>query len=893
MGGYVMGSELPKGFTLDEPSQELPQGFTLDVKQDVFNKYQAGELDEEKTKIADELNRRGSFRPNLRNTIMDEMAQKIGPMQALSIGAGKGLVDIGRGLGLVEEAGEEEISAMDILEKEYPGSVIAGEIVGQALPFLPFGMGASSLVNIPARIIFSTLVGGAEGGILSKGTGGKFGTGAKIGTAITLAAEIFFPVLGRLGSSLFRRVMKKAPKGAMLDVSGKPTKELQEALDKSGISFEDLSEDATTLIEKQKPGTDPEQVARKALFEEEGVEVTTGELTKDFGQLAEEQRLIESVQDTAAEPLRQFKLKQSEQIKTSLRDNFDFDVDQEGTGQLIHDSLTGQKKLLRTQKNELYETAAENAKEIGGVPIFTDNLREAMPDADLFEDLAITAPQGMESLDKLLTKYGIKDASEEAIGKGFEPTQLTIENFERFRKTLGMIERGDQTGAVAVATRKIKDALDNELAEIGGAFDNMMMTEKQFVDYHKTGDISPSAYGGYETLEGISWLGKPEKYKKILKENKYGDESIIFRQSDDPLKYTKTDDAGKIMRDEKGMGLNLSKSEMIKKGLPLTDTTVVAFNKKGQPIGFASNEFGADGVWVAEEYQKKGIGVELLDELRKQFKPERKMGQSTPAGEELIRSYYNKKYKPQMGKVEEIQKTLKEARKTVRQLKTEFSPQSVIGRVIDTKKDGVTQITEASKIYSKLVGKASPVEETRRMVKSLMKSDKGKEAVASLQASTILDLIDAGFGTESRKISGQKVFNPIAFKRRLNNIGNDKLKAIFANEKGVLKKLNNIEKIAGELIPPSGTQPKGSASVILDLMNTLGLAGISTKIPGGAFLIGSIKAAADPVKKGAAVKRALKAQPEMLRITNMFEETFPGIASAMAIPLAIEGGLNE
>jgi len=114
------------------------------------------------------------------------------------------------------------------------------------------------------------------------------------------------------------------------------------------------------------------------------------------------------------------------------------------------------------------------------------------------------------------------------------------------------------------------------------------------------------------------------------------------------------------------------------------------------------------------------------------------------------------------------------------------------------------------------------------------------------------------------------------------------MKSLFVNEKQVLKKLNNIEKIAGELVPPSGAVPKGSASVIMDLANTLGLAGISTKIPGGALLIGALKALGDPVKKGAAVKKALKAVPETEPVRLMIEHQFAGIASALGIAVKIK-----
>ena len=693
--------------------------------------YARGKLTEPQKMAYEELTRRGSLilpkgnqnepksggvtgdLPSIRNESMAELAKEIGPLQAFLIGTGKGFYNVGRGLGIADPADQTEKETMAGLKEKRPYSTGAGEIVGESAPFLVPGMGASGIASVPLRIAASGVLGGVEGGVLSKGVGSNVAAGVGMGTGIAVGAEILFPVLGRLGRKILQRIKGDVPVGAVLDAVGKPTPELKEALDAVGMTFDDLTDDAVELITKQKPGAKTEQVARAALFTEAGVPATRGEITKGYKQLATEQRLIESVQDTAAEPLRQFKLKQSEAIKTNLKANLG-ESGKEETGELIHDALMGRKKLLRTQKNELYGASAGSATEIGGVHIFIDNLKESIPDADLFEDLAITAPQGMKSLDQILTKYGIKEPTMEMFDKGFKPTPLTVENFERFRKTLNAIERGDTTGAVSVATRPIKEALDKELAEIGT-----------------------------------------------------------------------------VMADQ---------------GVP-----------------------------------------------------------------------------------DSVVKPLVEARKVVRKLKTEFSPQSIMGRIIDTKKDGVTQVIEASKVYDKLIGRASPVEHTRRLIKSLSQSgEKGKQAIASLQATTIMDLIDAGFGTESRKISGVKTFNPIAFKNRLKAIGPDKMKSLFVNEKQVLKKLNNIEKIAGELVPPSGAVPKGSASVIMDLANTLGLAGISTKIPGGALLIGALKALGDPVKKGAAVKKALKAVPETEPVRLMIEHQFAGIASALGIAVKIK-----
>lgn len=57
------------------------------------------------------------------------------------------------------------------------------------------------------------------------------------------------------------------------------------------------------------------------------------------------------------------------------------------------------------------------------------------------------------------------------------------------------------------------------------------------------------------------------------------------------------------------------------------------------PIGLASNEFGAVGVWVEESYQHKGIGKTLLNEHMKQRKASTKIGQMTSSGINMTKSW--------------------------------------------------------------------------------------------------------------------------------------------------------------------------------------------------------------------------------------------------------------
>jgi hypothetical protein len=664
------------------------------------------------------------------------VAEDVGPGEAALIGMGRGFATIGRGLGLMEPEDEGERLAMEALKKKRPYLTGAGEIVGEAAPFVVPGLAAARIPMMAGRVAAGVGLGGAEGGLIAAGTDQDVVPATGIGAAIGGAAEVVFPVLGRISRGIYQRVMGSAPKGALIDAAGQPTTEFQSALDEAGINYDDLVADAQDYIAQQKPGADPAQVAKAARFQQEGVPLTRGEMMAGegkFAQQATEQRLLESAADVQADPMRQFKLQQSEAIKTSLESVIGAERTAEETGAMMMEALTGRKKLLRTQKNELYSLAAENAKEAGGIPLFIDDISDAIPDADTLEDLKITAPAAMESLNKLLARYGISEPLAPIVTKsrasrpvdiagtlgtrpsGYEevvteipaPAMLTVDSLERFRKSLNAIERGDLTGASTVAIAPIKAALDKEADQL------------------------------------------------------------------------------------------------------------------------------------ADRLSAQGLSSDIVEPL-------------------------------------------KLARKTVRQLKTEFSPQAITGRLIGVRRDGVTPVIEASKAYSKLA--AEPVESVRRTIQSLAKAgEKGQQAIADLQTTTMLDLISAGFGTESRKINGVKVFNPIAFKNRIKSLGPDKLASIFVNNKQALNKINSIEKIAGDLIPPAGAMPKGSASVIMDLMNRLGVVAITGKLPGGQLLIEQMRRLSEGAATRAQVEKAIAASPEVKRIAYMFDEVFPGVASAFGV----------
>ncbi len=166
-----------------------------------------------------------------------------------------------------------------------------------------------------------------------------------------------------------------------------------------------------------------------------------------------------------------------------------------------------------------------------------------------------------------------------------------------------------------------------------------------FLKHHYTGHIEPYAYEKYEKEGGLAWLGNPSEYPVLLSSKQYGKYHVEFRQSGEAKRYVKHDSDGEIVRDQNGMAIYMTPDEMKQQNKRATDETIVAF-ANGKPIGHASNEWGAAGVWVEKPYQGLGIGSDLLVMFMKEnpefMSGENKIGQMTPAGKKMTLSAYDK-----------------------------------------------------------------------------------------------------------------------------------------------------------------------------------------------------------------------------------------------------------
>jgi hypothetical protein len=167
-----------------------------------------------------------------------------------------------------------------------------------------------------------------------------------------------------------------------------------------------------------------------------------------------------------------------------------------------------------------------------------------------------------------------------------------------------------------------------------------------------------------------------------------------------------------------------------------------------------------------------------------------------------------------------IKDAAKRARQTVIDEKKIFNERDLIENLVAPKAAGLNAkeapLTAASKVYGKIVTGATPVENVRKLVGTLIAdgSDDSLEALGNLQASTMLDLLDNAV-QPSRKLvdaSGTTVdmFSGTRLNNQIKKIGEDKIKAIFKNNPQALKSLARLRKIADATITPEEAIQKGS-----------------------------------------------------------------------------------
>ena len=287
--------------------------------------------------------------------------------------------------------------------------------------------------------------------------------------------DIAGPAGGAFGASIPTAVLEglglvslkklRLGKADLLDSSGKPTPELQTALDKAEVSFDDLPAQAKAELVGGPAGLNIEEAARRGRFQEQGIPFAKGDVSQQFKDIATEQRLLSMVGDEASEPLRQLKLAQSQAFIKNTDELVASLKGSEDAGEVLKGALEGRLDLLKQEKNALYKEFAETSPDVAAIPVITRSIEEAIPDAQTVRRINRLVGRNGKALEDLLVEFGIdKDTAkvDAFIKAGENITPLDIGNFDDFRQGINIIERADNTDAIKVITGPIKRALDGE-----------------------------------------------------------------------------------------------------------------------------------------------------------------------------------------------------------------------------------------------------------------------------------------------------------------------------------------------------------------------------------------------------------------------------------------------
>ena len=185
---------------------------------------------------------------------------------------------------------------------------------------------------------------------------------------------------------------------------------------------------------------------------------------------------------------------------------------------------------------------------------------------------------------------------------------------------------------------------------------------------------------------------------------------------------------------------------------------------------------------------------------------------------------------------------------------------------------------EASKVTQELLRPTAPIENLERTLSSLRKAgDKGQRAIGDMQASVVLNALNDALKAPSRKTSGIETIGGNQFAKALSQFGDDKLKELFKGNIPALNRLLNLKQTALDISPASAATPKGSAPVILDVLQRAG------SLPGLAAIRDTVNFVAKAGADDRAVREAINAKPALKRAASALERDFPALASALGI----------
>jgi hypothetical protein len=216
------------------------------------------------------------------NSALNSLVDSVGPVDSALISAGKTVADLGRFVGIGEEESAIERQALSQLREARPITTA----VGQALPFVVPGVGVANIASLPTRVLAAGSLGAAEGATIAAGTDKDIFKASTIGALVGSGLELAFPVIGRIGGALFRRITGRPPTAPIVDSFGEPSREFSQALEKRNINFSSFVDSAGA-----NPQLDEFMEARRVFLEENNITPTRAQVTGDATDFQSQQEL--------------------------------------------------------------------------------------------------------------------------------------------------------------------------------------------------------------------------------------------------------------------------------------------------------------------------------------------------------------------------------------------------------------------------------------------------------------------------------------------------------------------------------------------------------------------------------------------------------------------------
>lgn len=483
------------------------------------------------------------------------------------------------------------------------------------------------------------------------------------------------------------------------------------------------------------------------------------------------------------------------------------------------------------------------------------------------------AGQPTPALNAALRKAGMSfsDLTDEAVdfvarqSPGANPEQVA--RAARFKSqgidgTQGMITQDFQQQAkearlAEMLNDQTAEPLRQRLSEVSGQFTDAV---EGFA-----GSMGSSRMAGESTKDAL------ERSKELLraKKNRAYNQAAKLAQEAGGIPVPTDDIAAAIPNDFRRRARALPKGDvkafnelMVEFGIDQSPEAVEAFTKKGgrviplsienaEEFRVALKDFGSGVGEYAPRWQSLTRGMldafdETLDD----------MSETLPG---------------------DVGKALKSARAANRTYKTEFSPQSLAGRMINTRPDGFTPVIEASQVMQQL--RTRPVEQLQRTLSVMAKSGrKGQLAIKNMRAAVVLDALEQATKAPSNKYGGKQLANTAQFSKYLDQrFGRERLEMLFRGQGDALRQLDALMQTGLDIQPPAKAMPKGSAAVNMDVMRAF-----QQKIGPALYALATpVRAVVAAGVDRAGVNRALS--PKVASEAQAFVSAYPRLAALTGI----------